>query len=86
MDTFTDNDLKECQDFELPQMSNFEIKNYNVGESNEADRPDGWMGEFIEIGFNNHSRLHCDIEDVGMIEEMKVDLVENKNANCTLKN
>ena len=78
MDTFTGKDLKQCSNFELPQMCQLEIHNYNIGESDEADRADGWMGNYVEIGLNNHSRIYCDISDFGMIEEMKVDLVADK--------
>ena len=86
LDIFTGNDLKDCQDFELPQMCHFEIKNYNIGESGEADNPEGWMGKYVEIGFHNQSRIHCDIFKVGQIKEMEVDLVVDKHVNCTLIN
>lgn len=73
VDTFTGTNLKECEDFELPQMSYLAIRNYRIRlESLEADHlrpiwPDGWMGNFIEIEFNNQSRIHCDLVDLGLI-------------------
>ena len=50
------------------------LNSRNSEPSKELLPNEGWSGEFIEIGFHNTSRLHCDVEQFGMLLDKKVAL------------
>ena len=56
VDVFKGRSLLECEGFQLKQLKRFKIRNLQIGE-----RPDGWQGDYIDIGLTNGTRF-CDIE------------------------
>jgi hypothetical protein len=57
---FNGKNLKGCDNFQIPQLKSFRITNYST-----SFIPDGWQGVYIEIVFNNKSRLICDLSKYG---------------------
>ena len=56
VDVFKGRALLECEGFKLKQLKRFKIRNLHIG-----GQPDGWQGDYIDIGLTNGTRF-CDIE------------------------
>ena len=76
-DLFNGKNLKSCDNFEIPQLKSFKIRNYST-----SIIPDGWQGVYIEIYFNNKSRLNCDLSNYGFIENETIQVEDH----CKIKN
>ena len=75
-DLFNGKNLKSCDNFEIPQLKSFKIRNYST-----SIIPDGWQGVYIEIYFNNKSRLNCDLSNYGFIENETIQVEDH----CKIK-
>ena len=42
-------------------------------------KEDGWQGDYIEVIFDNKTKLHCDLSSYGMIQKGKVHIEKNCN-------
>ena len=56
VDVFKGRALLDCEGFQLKQLKKFKIRNLHIG-----GQPDGWQGDYIDIGLTNGTRF-CDIE------------------------
>ena len=74
---FNGKNLKGCDNFEIPQLKSFKIRNYST-----SIIPDGWQGVYIEIYFNNKSRLNCDLSNYEFIENETIQVEDH----CKIKN
>ena len=75
-DSFKGKNLKRCDNFEIPQLKYFKIRNYSA-----SSIADGWQGVYIEIHFNNKSRLNCDLSNYGFIENETIKVEDD----CKIK-
>ena len=58
VDVFKGRSLRQCEGVQFKQIKRLKIRNLLYKEGN---RPDGWQGDYIDIGFHNGTRF-CDIE------------------------
>ena len=58
IDVFKGRALRQCEGVQFKQIKRLKIRNLLYKEGN---RPDGWQGDYIDIGFHNGTRF-CDIE------------------------
>ena len=58
VDVFKGRALRQCEGVKFKQIKRLKIRNLLYKEGN---RPDGWQGDYIDIGFHNGTRF-CDIE------------------------
>ena len=56
VDVFKGSALRACEGVKFKQIQRFKITNLHIGGN-----PDGWQGDYIDIGFTNGTRF-CDIE------------------------
>ena len=77
IDVFSGTDLAGCQNFKLPSLAWFEIENWNTPGYSE----DGWEGEYIQVHFNNKTRLQCDLTIIGFLKGDSVNIAQT----CVLK-
>ena len=74
---FKEEDLQECHEFEVPHLALLQIRYYEKSSypAGFIDLPQNpfqpldegvWNGKFIEIGFHNHSKRHCDLMGASM--------------------
>ena len=75
-DLFNGKNLKGCDNFQIPQLKSFKIRNYS-----RSFIPDGWQGVYIEIYFNNKSRLNCNLSNYGFIENETIQVEDH----CKIK-
>ena len=60
VDVFKGRALLDCEGFQLKQLKKFKIRNLHIG-----GQPDGWQGDYIDIGLTNGTRF-CDIDRPGI--------------------
>ena len=56
IDVFRGRALKDCEGIKVKKIQRFKIRNLHI-----RGQPDGWQGDYIDIGFTNGTRF-CDIE------------------------
>ena len=59
VDIFKGSALRNCEGIKFEQIQRFKIR--NVHTEDKGSYPDGWQGDYIDIGFTNGTRF-CDIE------------------------
>ena len=59
VDVFAGRALRQCEGVQLKQIKRLKIRNLHIEAKDSY--PDGWHGDYIDIGFNNGTRF-CDIE------------------------
>jgi len=79
VDVFKGRSLRQCEGVQFKQIKRLKIRNLLYKEGN---RPDGWQGDYIDIGFHNGTSFHCDLTEWGMIQ----DVTRSVQDSCTLKN
>ena len=62
IDSFKGLDLGECRNIEVSHINFFEIQ-HHLWANDES----GWDGVYIQLIFDNQTRLHCDLEPYGSI-------------------
>ena len=74
VDSFRGTALKECQNFEVQFMSYFIIKEWSTHSDAGL-----WEGVYIELRFNNGSKLHCDLRGIPLQDaDEGIDVVKLK--------
>ena len=59
VDVFAGRALRQCEGVQFKQIKKLKIRNLHTKAKDSY--PDGWQGDYIDIGFNNGTRF-CDIE------------------------